>query len=83
MGKPKQDLDHEPEAVTYARKKAQLSKTGLAQRLGVSLSLISQIESGDRNATPAMLLKLAEALNCPVVVLERKRHAACCTKDAA
>jgi transcriptional regulator with XRE-family HTH domain len=73
MRKAKQPLDHEPEAVTYARQKAGLSKTELAGRLGVSLSLISQIETGDRNATPAMLLRLADALNCPVVVLERKR----------
>lgn len=75
MSNPKPVLDHEPEAVTYARKKAGLSKTALAQRLGVSLSLISQIESGDRNATPAMLLRMAAALNCPTVVLERKRAA--------
>jgi transcriptional regulator with XRE-family HTH domain len=68
-------LDHEPEAVEYARRKAGLSKSELARRMRVSLSLVSQIESGDRNATPAMLLKLAEALNCPVVVLERKRAA--------
>lgn len=76
MSNPKPVLDHEPEAVTYARKKAGLTKTALASQLGVSLSLISQIESGDRNANPAMLIRLAEALNCPLVVLERKRVAA-------
>lgn len=74
MGNAKEIKDHEPEAVRYARQKAGLTKTDLARRLGVSLSLISQIESGDRNATPAMLLRLADALNCPVVVLERKRE---------
>lgn len=68
-------LDHEPEAVTYARKKAGLSQLQLATALGISPSLMSQIESGDRNATPAMLLRLAEVLNCPLVVLERKRVA--------
>jgi DNA-binding XRE family transcriptional regulator len=66
-------LDHEPEAVTYARRQAGLTKTQLAQACGVSLSLISEIESGTRNATPTMIIKLAEALNCPRVVLERKR----------
>ena len=71
---PKHPLDHEPAAVTYARERAGLTKTRLAQACGVSLSLISEIESGTRNATPAMLIKLAEALNCPRVVLERKRH---------
>ena len=52
---------------------AGLTKTQLAMACGVSLSLISEIEAGTRNATPAMIIKLAEALNCPRVVLERKR----------
>jgi transcriptional regulator with XRE-family HTH domain len=71
---PKYPLDHEPEAVTYAREQAGLTKTQLAQACGVVVSLISEIESGTRNATPAMLNKLAKALNCPRVVLERKRE---------
>ena len=75
MGKPKH-LNHEPEAVTYAREVAGLTQTELARRLGVSLSLINMIESGDKNATPEMLDRLAGALNCPVVVLERKRWVA-------
>jgi transcriptional regulator with XRE-family HTH domain len=58
--------------VTYARRQAGLTKTQLARACGVSLSLISEIEGGTRNATPAMLTKLASALNCPRVVLERK-----------
>lgn len=69
----KHPLDHEPEAVTYARDKAGLTKTQLAQLLGVSLSLISEIEAGTRNCTPALQLEMARVLNCPVVVLERKR----------
>lgn len=71
---PKSPLDHEPEAVVYAREKAGLTRTQLAERCGVSLSLISEIESGNRNATPAMIGKLAGALNCPRVILERKRY---------
>jgi transcriptional regulator with XRE-family HTH domain len=67
-------LDHEPEAVTYAREQAGLNKTQLAEVCEVSVSLISEIESGTRNATPAMIRKLARALNCPRVVLERKRE---------
>jgi transcriptional regulator with XRE-family HTH domain len=53
---------------------AGLTKTQLARACGVSLSLISEIEGGTRNATPNMLNKLAEALHCPRVVLERKQH---------
>jgi transcriptional regulator with XRE-family HTH domain len=71
--RPKNPLDHEPLAVTYARQQAGLTKTELARRCGVSLSLISEIESGTRNATPAMIRTLARALNCPRVILERKR----------
>jgi transcriptional regulator with XRE-family HTH domain len=67
------NFNHEAAAVTYARKKAGLTRTQLAEQLGVALSLISQIESNKRNATPAMLLRMAEVLNCPVVILERKR----------
>lgn len=70
---PKWPLDHEPTAVTYAREQAGLTKTQLAQACDVALSLISEIESGTRNATPAMIIKIADALNCPRVVLERKR----------
>ena len=75
---PKDPLGHEPEAVAWAREQAGLTKSDVARQLGVSLSLISMIESGDRNATPAMIRRLAEAFNCPKVVLERKRY-----KDAA
>lgn len=70
---PKHPLDHEPEAVTWARERSGLTKTDVARELGVAVSLISQIESGTRNATPAMLIKLARVFNCPRVVLERKR----------
>lgn len=72
--KPQRRLDHEPVAVTYARSQAGLTQQQLADRCGVSISLISEIENGTRNATPAMLNKLAAALNCPRVILERKRE---------
>ena len=68
-----QTLHHEPEAVTWARTKAGLTKRALAQQIGISEALMGEIESGWRNATPANLLKIATALNCPVVFLERKR----------
>jgi transcriptional regulator with XRE-family HTH domain len=67
-------LNHEPEAVTYAREQAGLNKRQLAQLVGISEQLMGEIESGRRNATPATINKLAAALNCPRVVLERKRE---------
>lgn len=74
--RPKTPLNQEPEAVTYARRKAGLTKRQLAEMIGISEQLMGEIESGWRNATPENLLKLAEALNCPLVVLERKREVA-------
>lgn len=76
--KPKNPLDHEPEAVTWARERSGLSKTQLAALAGVSLSLVSEIEKGTRNAPPPLLHKLASAMNCPVVFLERKRTVVAC-----
>ena len=66
-------VHHEPEAVTWAREKAGLTKRALAEIVGISEQLMGEVESGRRNATPANLAKIAEALNCPVVLLERKR----------
>ncbi|WP_395103755.1 helix-turn-helix domain-containing protein [Actinomadura sp. SCN-SB] len=58
----------------YAREQAGLTQAKLAEACGVAFSLISEIERGTRNATPAMLIKMAAVLNCPRVVLERKRN---------
>jgi transcriptional regulator with XRE-family HTH domain len=65
-------LHQEPEAVTWAREKAGLTKRALADMIGISEQLMGEIESGWRSATPANLIKIAAALNCPIVVLERK-----------
>lgn len=67
-------LHHEPEAVTWAREKAGLNQSQLAKRCGLARSLVCEIEAGTRNATPENLLKIAKALNCPLVFLERRRE---------
>lgn len=67
-------LHQEPEAVTWARQKCGLTKRALADLVGISEQLMGEIESGWRSATPANLAKIAMALNCPIVVLERKRY---------
>ncbi|MGW5352497.1 helix-turn-helix domain-containing protein [Streptomyces sp. NPDC004031] len=69
-------LHQEPEAVTWAREKAGLTKRALAGEIGISEQLMGEIESGWRSATPANLARLATALNCPLVVLERRRQSA-------
>lgn len=66
-------LNHAPESVTWAREKAGMTKRALAQTCGFSEQLLCDIEAGRRNATPEKLRKIANALNCPVVLLESKR----------
>jgi transcriptional regulator with XRE-family HTH domain len=68
-------LHQEPESVTWAREKAGLTKRALADLVGISEQLMGEIESGWRSATPANLARIAAVLNCPIVVLERKRYA--------
>jgi DNA-binding XRE family transcriptional regulator len=65
-------LHQEPEAVTWAREKSGLTKRRLAELVGISEQLMGEVESGWRSATPANLAKIAQALNCPIVVLERR-----------
>lgn len=67
-------LHHSPEAVRWAREMAGLTQTQLAERAGLARTLIVEIEGGTRSATPPNLCKIAEALNCPRVVLEAKRE---------
>ena len=69
----KSPINQEPEAIEFARIKAGLSKKAAADRSGLQISLYCEIEKGTRNATPANLVKIAAALNCPIVFLERKR----------
>lgn len=69
-------LDHDPEALTWAIKKSGLSQREFADQIGMSASMVSEMKKGVRNATPATMRRMATVLNCPVVVLERKRDAA-------
>ncbi|KAB2384720.1 helix-turn-helix domain-containing protein [Actinomadura montaniterrae] len=59
-------LNQDPEAVTKAREDAGLSKTALAKAVGRSLSLISEIEGGTRNAKPDLLERIADETHVPV-----------------
>ncbi len=72
--RPPRRLNHEPAAIRYARKQAGLTQAQVAEQCGVAFSLISEIEKGTRNATDAMLNKLAAVFNCPRVVLEAKNN---------
>jgi transcriptional regulator with XRE-family HTH domain len=50
------------------------SLTDIHRATGISLSHLSDLESGRRLPTPQALKKIAKALNCPVSVLERQRR---------
>ena len=56
-------------ALVVIRERSGLSKTGLAERAGVDRTLIHRIENGERNATPTVIRKLADALECPLMAL--------------
>lgn len=66
-------FNHNPEAVTKARDDAGFSKTELARGLGVSQSLISEIEGGTRNAREDLLERMAEFLSCDVADLRAEQ----------
>jgi transcriptional regulator with XRE-family HTH domain len=68
---PKRPLDHDPQAVKEARELRGMTRTEVAEKLGVSLSLISEIEKGTRNAGPAMTKRLAGVLRVPARTLRR------------
>src|SRR5690606_28736885 len=69
-------LHHSPEAVRWARERAGLTQTQLAERAGLARTLVVEIEGGTRNATPANLLKRAGALNAPGAAPEAKGEVA-------
>jgi len=56
-------------ALVVIRERSGLSKTALAERAGVDRTLVHRIENGERNATPAVIRKLADALDCPLLAL--------------
>lgn len=79
-GHRKSPLNHEPEALEYAINKAGVTQTWLREELlrngaTVSKGQLSEMVKGTRNCQQPLLVAIAKALNCPLVVLERKRVA--------
>lgn len=80
-GHRKSPLNHEPQAMAWAVRKsgytqAQLLDALIATGSPVSKGQLSEIIKGTRNCQQPLLEAIAKVLNCPVVVLERKRDAA-------
>lgn len=74
-------LNHAPEALAWAIGKSGMTQAQLIETLAdsgvtVSKGQLSEIVKGTRNCRQPLLEAIARALNCPVVVLERKRDAA-------
>jgi transcriptional regulator with XRE-family HTH domain len=63
-------LGHSPEALKWARQHSLWSQGQLAKFAGISAGHMSEIESGTRSATPTVLAKFAEAMQCPVTMLQ-------------
>ncbi len=62
------------ERIKQKREALRISKSELASRVGVSSAAISQYESGQRNPSHSVLLKLANALNVAVDQLSDRAH---------
>lgn len=65
-------LNQEPAHITWVREQRHVSKRELGAAIGKAESLVGEIEKGTRNATPEVLLAMAEYLGCPVSMLERR-----------
>ncbi len=65
-------VDHDPEALAWAMRRAGRRQADLARVTGRSRSLISEALNGTRGLSPADLNAIAADLGCPVTMLERK-----------
>jgi transcriptional regulator with XRE-family HTH domain len=65
MSPPTQD----PQRLQRRRIQAGLNKTELARKIGISKSYMGLLERGRANASPRVLKRLAEGLNCEVIDL--------------
>lgn len=70
-------LHQEPAAIAQARAARRLTQTDLANIIGVPRSTVACYEQGQRDADPIQLARIADALQCPVEMLERRRPLSC------
>lgn len=67
-------MNHSPDRVKHARERAGLNLTQLAEQVGCSKSLISEIESGTRNCTPDRLEAIARVLGVRTATLASEHY---------
>lgn len=68
----KTPVDHDPDALKWARERAGWRQAALARAVGISRSTLCEAERGTRGLHPDTKNKIAAALKCPVTVFERK-----------
>jgi transcriptional regulator with XRE-family HTH domain len=73
MPRPPSPIEIDPVALTVLREKDGHSKSSLAAKANMSLGYLSDLESGRRKGNPEVIGKLADALNVPRSLLEKKR----------
>lgn len=56
-------------SIRAIRERSGLTKTQLAHRTGIDRTLISRIESGERNGTPAQLIAIAQGLHVDLLAV--------------
>lgn len=63
------------DALIALRERTGLSKQELADRAGVDRTLITRLENGERRATPAVMKKLAGALDVSLLAISGPEEA--------
>lgn len=58
------------------RERTGLSQAQLATLAGVDRTLVFRLENGQRNASPIVIRKLADALHCDLLAITRDAEAA-------
>lgn len=57
------------DAIAAIRERTGLTKTQLAAATGIDRTHLGRIEKGQRNGTPAQLVKIAETLGVPITAI--------------
>lgn len=74
MPRPPVTTEIDPIALVVLREKDGHTKTSLAAKAEMSLGYLADLESGRRKGNPAVIKRLAAALNVPVSMLEKRRE---------
>jgi transcriptional regulator with XRE-family HTH domain len=66
---PERELNQDPRRLRRRRVAKRLSVTSLANKAGCSVSYLWQLENGDYSASPELLGRLADELDCDITDL--------------